>query len=667
MMTKRITKILSLLLAIVLVLASCSAKTPVTPDEPVTAEGIFANFLGFNAEETKPLNNATLLDEYGTLYDWTDEFAVFYKVTKDRMNNLTETYTFYSVEERKAVGTVTNTYFDEWGWTDKYGNETHAPKEITDCEILMKHDIVYFVIEWTEYDPIDEEIIESEIEKQYKEQIEDHVHYGDYAPSDIVINVPSYIETSYYEFYDITGKLIASSRVADRGDYETSGEYYTVIEFGKTVGVFDNETGELVYTYDGDKEATPLMFDYMNDNYNYLLDVPYGVTDPYLAGTRKVIEVYDKDGNLVLLYAHGDYVDYVEATVLESGDILIQQMTKTDSLDYDAYLDGIQYTLDTFILDVETGVVTEIADFDYRIENIVLPDDVPEEFTLTENVRNIAHATRNADGTDCIIFFDNFGNVNFVYEGKFAYEMLKDAVVKVLDKDHILVELASGVSERAIIGKDGNVIAYLPNDAIVLEDFVVTYDEDARIYVYDFDMKNVDTFYNNWLDNYDEGSVEFECALGNTLYFTAEKTVNETDNTYTRDYVIALDVKNDEIRHISDCIICDYSDSYVLVRKTGDNFANPVYLVYSASGRTVLAVRAYYIVDIVSVDDETLFVVCYTEDGVVFYLVDNTGEIIPDYDGGDYDGDKDDGYDDGDKDGDGGDEDGDDEDEGGEE
>ena len=114
-MNKRFISVISLLLVVVMALAACGPKEPVTPDAPITAEGVLSNFFSFeNGEAVKPMNNVSHLnDQLGEEVRYVYGYVVFLKETKDRFNNLTETYSVYSAEKKEVVFTVTNTYADE--------------------------------------------------------------------------------------------------------------------------------------------------------------------------------------------------------------------------------------------------------------------------------------------------------------------------------------------------------------------------------------------------------------------------------------------------------------------------------------------------------------------------------------------------------------------------
>ena len=232
MKNKKYIVIISALLMILMALTACQdGKVPETPaDAPVTVEAKFDNFIKTVAKENNPLNKVALIsDAYGEMCDWEYDLglAILYKESKDKLNNLTETYTIYSVADGTVLCQIMNTYPDEYGRTDDFGNTTYPEKSISDVYFdwtYAYNDVYYVVVEWEIRTPIDEEIIEDE---------------------DLDT---SYTVDTYYDFYDITGKFIATSSVVDDGDYKDGNESISLVSFGKTVGVFDKD-GKLVAHY----------------------------------------------------------------------------------------------------------------------------------------------------------------------------------------------------------------------------------------------------------------------------------------------------------------------------------------------------------------------------------------------------------------------------------
>ena len=121
MKNKKMNRIVSLLLAAVMILAlaftlvSCKEEE----DAPVTAEAKLSNFVTFDTDDRKELNNVTDLTKDLGKYDSTlgyefDDYVLFKKIDKNAMNILTETYSLYSLKENKVTFTVSNSYADEF-------------------------------------------------------------------------------------------------------------------------------------------------------------------------------------------------------------------------------------------------------------------------------------------------------------------------------------------------------------------------------------------------------------------------------------------------------------------------------------------------------------------------------------------------------------------------
>ena len=670
-MKRRIISIVSLLLAFVMLFTSCSDKKKVEPreDNPVTAESVLNNFLSFKkGEDVKRMNNAQHLNEtLGETYNNNDEYIIFHKETKDRLNNLTDTYSVYSIKNKAVAFTITNTYADEWGWEDDFGNETYPEKLIEKVKIETYDDITYFVVKWTAYTKIEDEIVEEE-ELEW-----------------------SYVETCYCEFYDIEGNLLSTSHTEESGRVVSENDYYTVIDLGKTIAVFDNETGKVVSKYDGDVSSTPKLYDYSNEYYDYMLQVPVSGISPAVNPTlymfRTAIRVYDKEGDLILDYAHGDIAGMITRNieVLEGGDILIQNIYAATTVDYDYVMDGRKVNVDTYILDVETGKIT-----------MLLKDNDGYEFT--DNVRNIMVTSDFETDTIVTVFFDNFGNVNYVFDGKLAYEKDDAADVRaeqctVLADNRLLVTRASGVADRAIIDNSGNVVAYLTPECLVLDDCIVIIKPNFEVEVYNFDMSFVRSVYYSALSSYqgENDSITFKGTVGNSLLFSV------VDAWYTYDVdgmpvlnethlTVIIDIEISSINTYTDNILVDFGaekpEKFAVMFEFIEDSKNRIYTVINENAKVVLTVIGYD-VEIIYSDESIALLKFMTEDGEQCYLVDNTNsydyeDTPPEYKPEDEynpedkdEGDEDDEGDDGDDDGkdDGGDEynpdEGDDEDEGG--
>ncbi len=601
--------IIALLLVVAMALSACSGQAGggVDEDNPVTAEGIFRNFITLKDVIDNPLGKVSLLSNtYGELLEVEDGVAIFYKEAKDKLNNLTETYSLYSVSEGKSLLNITNSYPDEYGWENDFGHETYPERLIEDVWFERYDNITYIVVEWEIRTPIDEKVIEDE----------------DLAES--------YVVNTYYDFYDVTGAFIATTTLGDWGNrvYSYRGDY-TLLTFGRTVAVFDDD-GKLVKTYNGDVEATPKSYIHSNDKYDYLV-VPNGIVDESVEENRIVLEIYDKEGNLVRSYANGDYATYIIPYVLESGDVLIQHCVCTQNADCDIDMGGMYFNIDTFLLDVESGKVTELTDFNYVIESgdVIYADDFEEEvgidgITATDNVRNVAYATSLETNKSCMIFFDNFGTVNFEFDYVINREMdAYDEVIKVLDANHMLVEISSGVTDRAILDESGNLVAHVPDYAILLADYIV-----CDGVVYDFDMKRVCKIDTYWASQYE--SISDPYAFGNCLAFNVIDVSGTEDEPIVTESVVIVYASSGSTRTYQNARISDGSDDgdmgdYLVVEREIDS--SRVCVILNGNGIAIFTSPNGYNVYVTETD------------GAIFVEVDNKvyliTEVEADVEGGD--------------------------------
>ena len=548
MKNRKYPAVLALLLAIIMTFTACGGTDP-KEELPVTAEAKFSNFIKIEGNEENPLRKVTLMTEtHGEVIATYENSVLFYKESKDKLNNLTQTYQLYSISEGKTLLTVTNAYPDEYGWVNDFGHVTRPEKEIGEVSFMTTNGVHYLAVEWITRTPISNRIIEDE-------------HLED-----------SYIEDYYYDFYDIYGTFIATSGVAQKGTKVKEKNDYTLLSFGKTVAIFD-EDDKLVDAYNGDTATAPTLYDHTNDTYNYILGLPNGATDNSFATKRTSIKVYDKEGNLVLDYAHGDHATYSVANVLESGDILIQQLLLARGTEYDFEMGDTRFNVETFIIDVETGKTTALESFRYMIkDSIAFAEDFDKaangSLAATENVRNIAVAQDLETKKERTIFFDNLGNVNFAFDGILCYEAKETAIdkIKVLDKTHILLSLYDAADAKyAIIDNNGKLITYVPDGAYILEDYIVT---DKA--VYNFSMEKIRDL-NSQIGSYDEGSLTLKACFGNVMLFTATRTVQYSDQEpEITTYTILYNISSNYVNSSSDTTIVNYSQDgvggYILTR-----------------------------------------------------------------------------------------------------
>ena len=662
--------IVSLLLALVLTLASCQNAGTVDrgydPEQAVTAESVAANFIKFAAKGPSMFGSiGQILTQHGKPVDMDGGYIVFYKETKDYMNNLTEEYTIYNIAEDKVLTTIKNTYADEFGGKDEYGNQ-YRPAKTLSVSVDVVNDIVYFAATYTCNTRIADEIID---EEELKE---------------------SYSISTYTDFYDISGNLFATSTTAKVGKFVGSNDRYNAIAFGKTVGIFKKSDSTLATTADGDAEKISLP-DFSNEKYYYYLGVSKGQVDYGFENTRGAIEVYNHKGKLVLEYD----LPYEEGVgrmvnVLDNGDILIQTMTETDSLEYDVAMYGKRFIISTYVVDVETATANKV-DFDYVINGQVITRadyaTWAEELGLeiTDNIRNVGYGVKlnREDKTyeteESLIFFDSLLNVNFVYTGDLEYGASVFDEYTLLKDGYMLMDIDNGATSRAIFDKNGAFVCYVPDGAIVTFSRIVV----GYTTSYDLTMKNPEELSTNWLSSY-AAEPEFVCTMGDCVVYQGK----------TRDYVDGEPVLVDTVEIISVggyktsnrienavvarvyndlIVIYDMEEGEYVVYDTDGNNIFCVFATKSDEAPTVTEYEKCYIISVKEGDESLVARVgktTYTENKYNPDDYKDPDDYDPDGDdpdGDDPDGDDPDGYDPDGDDPDGDDPDGNDPEEGGDE
>lgn len=530
----RILQIASVLLCLVMLLASCNEKAPEannnpnpqpeTPDTPVTAVGQ-ENFFNLSYIEPEYLSDPTLMtDTYGELLEEnsSDGLLVFLKKTKDFMNNLTDTYTVYSVVDKAVVKTFTLTYADEnYGREDDFKNPVLPEKTLKvyayGDRVNPDSRVDYIMAVYETNTLLNKDVIEdNELEYSYS--------------------------TSYsVEFYDAKGTAITTTKNFTEASYvsASANEERLALSFGKTVAIFDTKENKLVSTLNGDTgRITGMQADFSNDKYDYYLYVPYGYVD-YMSplGSGGKIEVYNKSEELVCEYIYNDFSNISYAYVLESGDILLQMFKGTEKLDYNFLTEGNKVEMQTFILDVETGKVSEIA-FNYIINNLygkdewaaIMEEDYNTAITFVDaNVRNIALGRKVENGYivkdyEDVIFFDNFLTINHVHAPKILEQQSSSFATK-LSGGYELIEVVNGVAELAIV-KDGKIVSYVPEGAIVTEYGIISENN-----IYDFNMVKL----TSWGEVDNNENYNYVTFFGKYAVFT-ETIVPDEFNLITAPY-----------------------------------------------------------------------------------------------------------------------------------
>ncbi len=479
-------QIASLLICLLMLVVGCAEEPVELPEKiedeapvTVTADPIRSNFITFEYKGSEKLNvGESLCEKYGEHVSSVGDLILFKKSEKDYMNNLTETYTVYSISEAKEVKSIAHTYADEdYTRLDDFGNVVRPEKTVSvSIKTLKEYAADYIRVITTTYSPIDEEKIE-------KGDLDD-----------------SYSASYNIEFYDAKGTQISTTKSSVEGRLIEDGDFEIKGAFGKTVAIFDIEENKIVKTYDGDTNSESVNCSFSNEKYDYYFNVGYGLVDyNHAIGGLCKIQVFDKKGNQVLDYTCSEYSTYNMPYVIANGDIAIQYLTLTDEIEYDILLNNQKINVDTFIIDVETGSVKQVENFNYMIDDFMTKDDknsyelFSDDVTVTfneTNVRNIARAQKFENGIlsekNDIIFVDDLLNVNYVFE-KYCEEQTSNTEFRFLEGGYMYVNIDGPIAGSAIV-KDGKVVTYVTDDMMVTKYGIITNDG-----IYNFKMEKIRT------------------------------------------------------------------------------------------------------------------------------------------------------------------------------
>lgn len=517
-------KLLSVLLCMVLLFTSCDSKndpeetaetttqteatTPAeTPSEPV--EAVLENFFTILPDDdaTVALKDATRLEGELVSKSSDGQFVVFRTATLDFTNTVTETFNVYNARLDKTVATFTNSYkyaSAEFDWNDMTIEDDSVPYQENALSVTIKSAEFFSGLYWVEVKRAELTLIDEEV----REENEDGYVYD--------------VKTSY-EYYDVTGQLIAKSGM--KLDPAILTPMFRLEEvgfrFGNVKAYFDFETHEMVNRIEGDGADHVPTYDVKNEKYGYVFGVQAAAIESFV----DTVEVYDISTGEKLFKYYFDYAEYELAyDVLENGNIFFQLVNyAAEGEQYDFYSEYYgNLTVDTYILDVETQKVKEI-DCGFVINRVIQKDiwNLYKRFfdgleiDLTENVLNLAVIQRIKDKNvekQEIVCLDNelgimFAMAPIVPEHRFSmdeYETIPDFGFEILPNGDYLVDLYNVVTPQAIVKKDGTVRSYLKADDKIAGDYVVNakgiFDYDGKeLYAFDEDTEwtFVEAFANN--------------------------------------------------------------------------------------------------------------------------------------------------------------------------
>ena len=490
----------------------------------------------------------------------------------DHMNVVTEVFTVYNVELKKTVLTVQNQYkhgyYSTFDWENLYVTDEKVTYPESEMSVSVRtlnsyiNEVYVICVAKATVTPIDEEI---------RKENEDACIY------DIKVS---------YDYYDVAGKLIASTAQTEwepvSGNWESKNTSYRI---GDTFVTFDANTGESVYVSNYDTGRYRAAYDAENEKYGYFLGQGmYGALDSPLP----FVEVFSKaSGNCIRRHYVKDAMN-ANAFVLEDGDVLIEKVSVFDEDETnekpDFNLLGFSVKVDHYILDVETGT-EQALELDFVIFDLIPSNssrfEELEDWGPTEHAVNVATVGKYDNNTVTeegkVIVLDNDGTVMFTFEQLTPEHSIEidplDLGVFLLDNGEYLVDLQGVVAHRAIVTKDGKVRSYLPLGAEVVGELVVM--EDG---IYDYDLNRLYTFEN-------EGYT-FEYVIGGRIIASSPYKDEEAGDSIAYYVMNRTDAGFDPQRVLVDCeLLADQSsEDYVMAY----NFKTQKYVLYNAELRHLL-------------------------------------------------------------------------------
>ena len=516
--SSKFIKLLAALLCVVMAFVSCSGDTTntdgVNPDavKPLSESGPLLDDATAGAPYVPPVYSS-LSELYEIKYKNPDYFkeafklngeiedsdgiAVIMKTSEIGADNLAkEVYSVYNRITGECVLTVENSY--EYVNGNK-PNEVDVDLYSFDTEILPFTVIVVEKINRT---------LITDAEKEGNFRFDDSLYYKE--------------ETSY-EFYDMSGNLFDTANFVSTPYIDFTGSYSTpfVVSVNGNTHLF-NLKSECVKSYEECEDT--ILYDVVRGSYGFVIaNTMYN---------KKFVQVYDLISGAI--FAQYDLTGASVVSILENGNIFVQYHTlvEDDGADYDYTENGEKYTLETAIINIETGEKTEI-ETDYKVESVrAISDskvveeiyslaDIPYEATYKDTVINIAYARKIENKhllQGYMLYIDNSFNVSFVSHGDMpenapllaeSYELLSNGAT--------LYDMGG---YQTIIYSDGSFVN-LPNDAVVHDPVIVTENK-----VYDLKLNviaNRNDYGYDYLENdndeYFQRKLMYKGTTGNSAIF----------------------------------------------------------------------------------------------------------------------------------------------------
>lgn len=524
MSCKNQIRMASLLLGMLMLLASCSPETKTpnaedvhtndlpsvedtekeeeTEEEPGDSligpvEPVLKNFFTFKSVTPwKTLTSAQRLN--GALWDSSADHGVIVlrESIVDLKNRATETYTVYNTALGKTVLTVSNSYtyrndytaFD-WNGLCVTDPSVRYPEQVTDVLVLNERG----------YDLI-------EVRRAKIKEIPDAEEGKD-----------RYIIETAYEYYDVAGQKLVESKNAASVRVQSISNGYAVLNVADVSVLLDTKTGLAQSLIKADGEAVRFGYSDQTEQYGYYLKQNQAAPN---GSSRSFLEVYDRGTHTRVLRYYPDECDYYFVYVMQNGDMFIQYLNRVEAesgIAYDLILNGNNYTLKTCIVDVPSGKVTSIAcpylilTMNDRAEFSELNDMESKRIHVTENAVNICAGIPIANkvlefAEQKIIVLNNDGSLLYEMQPIIPEHSIRGGLgFTISAKGDYVVDL-DGVldADRAIISADMRVRAYLRPEAEVVGEYVLLPEG-----IYDYDM--------NVMYRFEEQGFRLERIIGNRL------------------------------------------------------------------------------------------------------------------------------------------------------
>ncbi len=575
-------KLLVMLLLVSMVLVGCGkqdggSRPKKTPENVVPVAGKLSDFMKLEYQAPVEFDRVERITAYGELVASESGALLFYEKEKDYLNNVTETYTLYSVANKEVVLTLTNTYadanygeisddlLDYVGENGFYGDNFYKrPETELNVEIVYSDDgfIVYLKAERTTNERIPTEEI---IENGY---------------------CAAYHSTSVNTYYDLAGTEITESAL-DFDPYAIGADMYGMLSkavFLNTVVVFDPTTWTVIESYDARETSKLHVFDYEDEYYGY--ELPFSMMGFSGASSDSAplgmgggaVRVYDKkSGEVVISYACDPEALTTVASVLNNGDILLQSLTIVETGgEYDLSMEGLFVNVDSKLIDIDTGAVKSVT-VDYFFQEVISRSYYPKRMAMlgdqvdgampgiTDNVFNmgvglpLGGSSLTSEDEMVVVFMDSALNVQKALkqnETSYYPSTIPDVEAVLPNGDLLLVAGNPDGAEYVVVSPEGELRYYLPGGAFVAGDYIITASA-----IYDLDMKKIA----------DHGISPDETIVGfvdNTFYTervihgTDPETGDPTETFYVYRYVLEMRTEyNEETEQVEEVGIHFYRSS----------------------------------------------------------------------------------------------------------